>query len=262
MGAALAQQEQAGSGVRHVSSEQRVDVYDGFESPALGNLWEKIRFAPGAVEMQSDVVRSGHGAVKVTVSPHDMFEAGQGGDADNERDELMEARSLVAKENVAYEYSFSMYFPKDFPIVPTRLVIAQWKQYCPGLLEGIRRPCFNDSPVLALRYVGGELRITQDINKKFVMLYREKGEFRGRWLDFRIQARFTPREDGREKVWLDGKQVVDYKGVTADDENAATGYPSSSHFYFKMGLYRNLMAEPMTIYIDEYRKRQLAEGEL
>jgi hypothetical protein len=25
-----------------------------------------------------------------------------------------------------------------------------------------------------------------------------------------------------------------------------------------MGLYRNAMAEPMTIYIDEYRKKQLA----
>jgi hypothetical protein len=29
-----------------------------------------------------------------------------------------------------------------------------------------------------------------------------------------------------------------------------------------MGLYRNMMAEPMTVYIDEYRKRQLRAGEL
>jgi hypothetical protein len=239
-----------------------IDVYDGFETPILSNLWETSRFAPGAVEMQSDVVRAGHGAVKLTVHPRDMFEAGQNGDLDSERDELLEARRFVSHENTGYEFSFSMFFPKDFPIVPTRLVIAQWKQYCPGLLEKAVAPCSDDSPVLALRYISGELRITQDINKKLVMLYREKGEFRGRWLDFRIQALFTPSANGRVKVWLDGKRLVDYTGATADAENAATGYTNPSVFYFKMGLYRDLMPEPMTVYIDEYRKRQLREGEL
>jgi hypothetical protein len=53
---------------------------------------------------------------------------------------------------------------------------------------------------------------------------------------------------------------VDYKGATAYPEKAATGYPDPSLFYFKMGLYRDLMAEPMTIYIDEYRKVQLTGG--
>jgi hypothetical protein len=239
-----------------------IDIYDGFESPTLSNLWEQSRFAPGAVEIQSDVVRAGRGAVRITVRPRDMFEAGQNGDADSERDELLEARRLVSRENTGYEFSFSMYFLKDFPIVPTRLVIAQWKQYCPGLLQGASGPCSNDSPVLALRYISGELRITQDIDKKFVMLYREKGEFRGRWLDFRIQARFTPGADGRVKVWLDGRQLVDYTGATADPENPQSGYSSPGVFYFKMGLYRDLMTEPMTVYIDEYRKRQLRDGEL
>ena len=51
--------------------------------------------------------------------------------------------------------------------------------------------------------------------------------------------------------------MVDYKGVTAYPENVSTGYASPSLFYFKMGLYRDVMAEPMTIYIDEYSKRQL-----
>jgi len=155
-----------------------------------------------------------------------------------------------------------MFFPKDFPIVPTRLVIAQWKQYCPGLLENVSVSCSDASPVLALRYISGELQITQDIDKEFIVLYKEKGEFRGRWLDFRVQARFTPSANGRVKAWLDGKQLVDYTGVTADQETATTRYASPSVFYFKMGLYRNLMAEPMTVYIDEYRKRQLREGGL
>lgn len=244
------------------AQSQAMDVYDGFDSPTLSNLWETSRFALGAVVMEQDVIRAGRGAAQITLRPRDMFEAGQNGNTDSERDELLEARRLVSHENVAYEYSFSMYFPKDFPIVPTRLVIAQWKQYCPGLLENVSGPCSDDSPVLAVRYIDGEQRITQDIGKHFVMLCQEKSEFRGRWLDFRIQARFTPHADGRVKVWLDKKQLVDYAGVTADEENKNTGYANPSYFYFKMGLYRNLMKEPMTIYIDEYRKRQLSEGEL
>jgi hypothetical protein len=252
----------AGGRAQQPAAAAPIDVYDGFETPALSDLWETSRFAPGAVEMQSEVVRAGHGAVKITVRPRDEFEAGQNGNADSERDELLEARRFLSQENAGYEFSFSMFFPKDFPIVPTRLVIAQWKQYCHGLLEKATTPCSDDSPVLALRYISGELRVTQDINKETIMLYREKGEFRGRWLDFRVQARFTPSASGRVKVWLDGKQLVDYTGVTADEENATTGYTSPSVFYFKMGLYRNMMPEPMTVYIDEYRKRQLRDGEL
>jgi hypothetical protein len=115
--------------------------------------------------------------------------------------------------------------------------------------------------VLAVRYISGELIITQDLDKKYIELYRKKDEFRGRWLDFRFQVRFATNQTGRVKAWLDGKQLVDHKGVTADAEGAGTGYSSPGHFYFKMGLYRNVMPEPWTIYIDEYRKKQLPDGE-
>ena len=236
------------------SSAKGVDVYDGFETSKLSRLWESERFEPGAVMMQTNIVRTGHGAARVVVHTHDKFEAGLNGNNDSERDELLEARKLVAREGVNYEQSFSMFFPTNFPVVPTRLVIAQWKQYC----GGDDKPCSDDSPVLAVRYIGGELRITQDINKKRNVLFREKGEFRGRWLDFRFQVRFSSGDNGRIKAWLDHRQLLEYQGVTANPENAATGYPSPSHFYFKMGLYRNVMAEPMTVYIDEYRKKELA----
>ena len=232
------------------------EVYDGFEAPTLSKVWDTSRFAPGAVEMQSAIVRAGHGAARITVHSHDKFEAGINGNLDTERAELLEARNLTSKEDGAYEYSFSMFFPPDFPIVPTRLVIAQWKQYCP---QGGN--CSDDSPVLALRYVSGILSITQNISKKRTILYQEDGEFRNHWLDFRFRARFSTDINGRIKAWFGEKQVLDYKGVTANPENAATGYPSPSRFYFKMGLYRDVMSEPMTIYIDEYHKRLLREDE-
>jgi hypothetical protein len=231
-----------------------IDVYDGFEGPALSPLWETSRIAPGALTLQSAIVRAGHGAVQLTVRANDKFEAGQHGDADSERDELTEARALTSRENTPYEFSWSMYLPPDFPIVPVRLVVAQWKQYCGSDTAS----CSDDSPVLAVRYVDGVLRITQSFGRsEKTVLYEEKRDLRGRWLDLRFQARFTPQANGHIKAWLDGKQVVDYTGVTANAENSATGYPAPSYFYFKMGLYRDVMPQPMTLYLDEYRKRQL-----
>ena len=235
-----------------VTNTANIDVYDGFETPNLSNVWDTDRFVPGAVQMQTNIVRAGHGAAKITVHAKDKFEAGINGNNDSERAELLEAEDLISKEDKAYEYSFSMFFPSDFQIVPTRLVIAQWKQRCPR-----GGNCSDDSPVLAIRYVSGVLKITQNIGKKRTTLYQETGEFRNRWLDFKFQIRFSTDGNGRVKAWLADKQVVDYKGVTANPENAATGYPNPSQFYFKMGLYRDVMAEPMTIYVDEYRKKQL-----
>ena len=234
-------------------------VHDGFEQKKLSGAWATDRFEEGAVTMESSVVRAGHQAVAVILHSRDKFEAGRDGDLDTERDELREDQQLFALENVPYETSFSMYFPADFPIVPVRLVIAQWKQYCGSETSA----CSDQSPVLALRYINGELLVTQALDKEHHVIYRQAGEFRGRWLDFKFRYRFTPGSDGHVAVWIGDKQVVDLHGVTADAEGPGTGYPAagSNHFFFKMGLYRDLMPQPMTVYIDEYRKRQLTAGE-
>jgi len=232
-----------------------VDVYDGFETGKLSRIWDTHRFERGAVTMQSEIVRAGHGAAKVVVHSRDKFEAGINGNNNSERAELLEASKLVSRENRTYEYSFSMFIPPDFPIVPTRLVLAQWKQDCDG-----HAPCSDDSPVVAVRYTSGVLQITHQVGRHRVALFQTGENLRGKWTDFRFRIRFTPHEGGLLQAWLNGRQVVDYQGVNAYPETAATGYASPSLFYFKMGLYRDVMAEPMTIYIDEYRKTELAGG--
>jgi hypothetical protein len=229
-----------------------VNVYDGFETPRLSELWDTGRLARGAVTMQSDVVLAGHRAARIVLHRGDVFERGINGSKDTERDELAETQRLYSLENVTYEYSFSQFLPQDFPIVPTRLVIAQWKQYCNG-----QPACDDDSPVVALRYVSGLLRITQNVSRHGRALYESATDLRGHWTDYRFQLRFTATEAGLIRAWIGNTQVVDFRGPTAYPENSTTGYRSPSLFYFKMGLYRDLMAEPMTIYIDEYRKKEL-----
>jgi len=86
-------------------------------------------------------------------------------------------------------------------------------------------------------------------------LYSTKQEMRGRWLDFRFETRFSRDQDGQIDAWLNGEPIVHYKGPTVYQQQR--GYPAHGLVYFKMGLYRDEMQQPMTIYVDEYRKDEL-----
>jgi hypothetical protein len=229
----------------------QLNVYDDFEAPKLSKIWSTDRMAPNSFEIQSAVVRKGKSAAKITLHTGDKPEAGAATYAPSERDELLEAKSLVSVEGVKYEYQFSMFLPENFPIVDTRLVIAQWKQYCP---EG--KPCSDDSPVVAIRYQSGKLFITLQSDSGIVTLYSLNDKIRNKWLDFKFQIRFSKKNDGEILAFLNEKEIVNYKGIVSYSENR--GYLLKNRYYFKMGLYRNVMPEPMTIYIDEFRKKELA----
>jgi hypothetical protein len=140
--------------------------------------------------------------------------------------------------------------PPDFPVVPTRVVLAQWKQRCR------EEACTPDNPTIAVRYESGELFITHQVTSERQTLYRTNADLRGQWLDFRFKLRFSQTANGAMKAWLGPDQIVDYTGVNAYPETA--GY--SDRFHFKVGLYRDTMPQPMTLFLDEYRKELLSEG--
>ena len=59
--------------------------------------------------------------------------------------------------------------------------------------------------------------------------------------------------DGAVSVWINGTRVADYRGPL--------GYPDDPPpVWFRMGLYRDRMSQPMVIYFDDYRKERLEEG--
>ncbi len=227
--------------------QQNPVVYDGFETGELSGYWERTKFLPGAVQIQSAVVRAGGGAARITLRPGDEIPQDRG--AGVERAELSEPERLWSVEDAAYEYSFSLFVPPDFPITAARLVVAQWKQDCPG------DTCAPDNPTLAIRFQSGELVISRQVSVHREILYRTRDDIRNRWLDFRFQIRFSRDQSGRIKVWLDDRMIVDYAGATAYPPT--DGYAGPGLFYFKMGLYRDRMPETMTIWFDEYRKQKL-----
>jgi hypothetical protein len=227
----------------------KVNFYDGFETSDLNNNWSSKRMESSSLEMQSAVVRKGKSAVKITLRTGDMVEAKTDKDNSSERDELLEALPLYAVEGARYEYQFSMFLPDSFPITSNRLVIAQWKQFCPFC------SCSEYSPILAIRYISGKLFVTLQTGSVRDTLYTLNDEIKNRWLDFRFQIKFSKFEDGEVTAFLNDKEIIKYEGKTSYPDNCRI-LSAKNKYFFKMGLYRDRMPEPMSIYIDEYKKRE------
>jgi len=225
-----------------------IHVHDDFESSHLSWFrWSRWRLVPGAVETEHAIVRSGRGALAITVHSGDRHEDASDTGAATERDELMESSWLYARTGRTYVYSFSLYLPTDIPQSPERLVIAQWRQLCEA------RSCRPDYPILALRLQNAHLRVTRRDERGSEVLYEGSEDVRGRWLDFRFVTRFDATSQGRVDATLDGHGIVHYQGPTVFQP--APGYPSRGLVYFKTGLYRDALGEgPWTMYVDEYRK--------
>jgi len=227
-------------------SNKLSDITDSFETSTLRNIWTR-KFIPGALSFQSDYVRSGKKAAMIIMHPGDQIDEEKG--TILERAEIKESKRFFSTENSNYEYSFSILLPPDFPIVPTRLVLAQWKQNCQS------GDCIPDNPVITLRYESGEFFITLQVGPEKTILYSQKESILNHWLDFRFQIRFSREPNGKIKAWLNGKQIIDFEGITAYSKTF--GYPAPGKFYFKIGLYRDKMDQSMTIYFDDYKKSQI-----
>ena len=225
-------------------SNRKIDIHDGFEAASISRIWETNKLVPGTFEIQSSTQKAGNNAFKITLHEGDQIKKEIG--TILERSELTESRKLWARDDESYIYCFSVFIPQDFPIVPTRLVIAQWKQKCPG------EDCRPDNPLIAVRYVAGELYVTHQISSEQKILYRTTQDIRNKWLDFMFLICFSRQQSGQIRAWLNNEEIIDYEGLNAYPESG--GYPGRNRFYFKMGLYRDRMVEPMTIYFDEYAK--------
>ncbi len=223
------------------ASAQR--VVDGFESGDIGPLWRTHRIKPGDATVQREVVHTGTYALRLDLRQGDMAAVGGGGEA-TERAEIQEANGLWARFGESYEYRFSMFLPLDFPIADTRLVVGQWKQACAD--------CSKDrSPIIAQRFRKGVFFVTIETPEGRTTIYRHPQPILGRWLDLRYRIRFA-WSDGSVGVWLNGVQVADYHGPL--------GYPDDlPGVYFKFGLYRDRMSQPMSIYFDDYQKDGIDE---
>lgn len=117
-----------------------------------GGLYYKDNFeqSAGTVTFQSDDVRDGNSALKLTIVPNCHGE----GAGCSERAEVWERPEVLARYDSPVWYGFSMKLADPVPTDDHRYVMAQWKrQILPGAAK-------DYSPFLALRLDKGKLVVT------------------------------------------------------------------------------------------------------
>lgn len=71
-------------------------------------------------------------------------------------------------------------------------------------------------------------------------------EFRGRWHDVVVHAKWTEQHNGFTRIYINGVLMVDYSGYTRTSGN--------SDVYFKYGIYRHGSTKTSVVYFDEIRR--------
>ncbi|AWK89798.1 polysaccharide lyase [Azospirillum thermophilum] len=132
---------------------------DGFDAPGFaeaGGLYyrENDEQAAGTVEFQSEVRRSGAGALKLTV--RSLCPAGH--PTCSERAEIWEKTPLRVPYDTPVWYGFAVRFADPIPTDDHRYLIAQWKREIGPGAQG------DFSPYLGFRFSGGRLYVTVETN--------------------------------------------------------------------------------------------------
>jgi len=216
------------------SSPPLPKFFDGFEGAQLAHFWLPGNYGsglyvPGAILLSTNYARSGSHSVQITVREGDIEQAGDAATR-VERAEL-DSGHFPLRGREAW-YGFALLIPQDFPIVDTRLVISSCKQ------SDVSRP------ITAQRFRNGKHTLTVESQGQRKE-YRLPAIRPGRWSDMIYHLRYSTGPDGLVEVWMNGEQVVAYRGPTAEAD-------AKDAFYNKIGLYRDRLKQPMTIYFDSY----------
>tara|TARA_B100001121_G_scaffold255816_1_gene233459 strand:- start:91 stop:879 length:789 start_codon:yes stop_codon:yes gene_type:complete len=140
-----------------------------------------------------------------------------------------------------YWYAWSIYFPKDYKIAdPNRTIIVQIKN----------RKKFGESQVPPWYFTnfnnGYGIVNTVRVPAGHATQLLTKEQILGQWNDILLNAKWTNKENGFLKVWVNNKLTYEYTGPTKRDDN----------MYFKFGIYRFSVFKEMptqVIYFDEVR---------
>lgn len=157
---------------------------------------------------------------------------------------------------VDMRYSFRVYIGDEWENDDIRALIAQWHGTPDLHLGEISR-----SPNLGIEYRDDKFLIRMNTSKARInkdnktnidrrILYLSEVVEKDRWYEFLIDVKWTHEDEGYFDIWIDGEQVVEYRGGTAYNDCVGP--------YFKMGIYRDNTPKTFVIYHDDY-KREVVE---
>jgi hypothetical protein len=213
--------------------------HDSFESERINRYWTRTWWSESGGRDPS-VAFDGDASLRVVVAEGDHRLFGKSGQS-TERSEINERHRHPIGQDVWY--SFSVYVPEDFPIEDVRVVMGQWKQTTIALW-------LKHSPAVAQRFRNGRFQITINNDDGRQYLYEtgtaEDPALLGQWTTFKYHIRFDKEDNGRLEVWMNEEQIIDYTGQIGYQGDLKTSY-------FRMGLYRDTLEAPMTVYYDDFQ---------
>ena len=164
-------------------------------------------------------VRAGEQSIRFEVRDGDCGQDEDGGwsdcKGDRERHELSGASSAMSKGE--YWFSWSLYFPKEHQnLWPLSNNYGQFHQ------EG-------GPPVFMFKEIRGGYSIIRTIGDDDYDERRliRNDDMKGKWHDILINAKWSKKDDGFFKVWVNDKLKYEYKGPTKTEK----------YVYQKFGIY-------------------------
>jgi hypothetical protein len=212
------------------------------ESPGLAH----------SIQSVSDVTRNGEASLRFELRKGDAFKDSLG--RSTYRAEV-DTKDFPPMRSVRW-YAFSMYLPEDFPKEDNWLVLAQW--------HGVDKRHLGEAsriPAMQFSYRGERFRLMIRHSAERI-LKEEEGSAKetpfsttslphGRWNDFVVQAKWSYENDGFVNAWLNGEQIVKYRGPV--------GYNDDVGPYFRFGLYRGMTDKTHVVYFSQVRSGVNAE---
>ena len=176
-------------------------------------------------------VRYGKRSEKFDVRPGDCGITKNGGwndcENDRERTEMSSHGTLKYHSGDEYWYRWSLFLPKDHTnLYPVKVTFAEFKHIgCPDpMFQLLEARMKSDKGELMAYFssadkLSGELWSMNELTR----------DYKGKWNDFVVHAKWSHSENGWFKVWVNGELKLDYAGKTLYCFRG---------IYFKYGVYR------------------------
>ena len=191
-----------------------------------------------SINHEDKITRRGKGSVRFELRPEDTW-----------WDSFKNSHRTEMRFNETYSgwYGFSMFIPDDGSTIGSKTYIGQW--HCVG--KGSRLRGTSVAPSISQCFIGTikyndilAIKVYSDSGLKHIEMIPHFP--RGRWVDLIYEIKFSSGNNGILNIWMNGKQVVKYKGPTT--------YRGAVHM-FKFGIYTlrpNELNKPVIVYFDEY----------
>ena len=218
-------------------------------SENLSGAYQVQEFKGTSVSETQEQVRAGNVAFKHTVS-----NSGERAEINLRKVDIGDTRW----------YGWSMYVPADYTPDGLGLIVHQHTLYPPKEGRNLRPVCGAAGHHLTIGSDGGLSYALQhqggsDTECETFKIFDSLDQYKGKWIDFVMHAKWTGNNDGFFKMWVrDANSTWDKENPTVDYSGATWWNDEGAGPNFKMGAYTGDPGrsgnKARVIYTDEYRR--------